>query len=74
MFGEAEGCKPFASLLQDDGSAFPMDLVINDDDVALLPYSSGTTGLPKGVMLMHKNVVSDMVAIERYVINLFPHL
>ncbi|XP_072046258.1 uncharacterized protein [Amphiura filiformis] len=57
-FGEAEGCKPFASLLQDDGGAFPQDLVINDDDVAVLPYSSGTTGLPKGVQLMHKNLVS----------------
>jgi 4-coumarate--CoA ligase len=30
------------------------------DDVALLPYSSGTTGLSKGVQLTHRNVVSNL--------------
>lgn len=29
------------------------------DDVCLLPYSSGTTGLPKGVMLTHHNIVAQ---------------
>ncbi|XP_067011345.1 uncharacterized protein [Anabrus simplex] len=29
-------------------------------DLALLPYSSGTTGLPKGVMLNHLNLVSNL--------------
>lgn len=26
-------------------------------DIAVLPYSSGTTGMPKGVMLTHRNIV-----------------
>jgi acyl-CoA synthetase (AMP-forming)/AMP-acid ligase II len=30
------------------------------DDLALLPYSSGTTGLPKGVMLTHANLVASV--------------
>lgn len=31
------------------------------EDTALLPYSSGTTGLPKGVELTHKNIVCNCV-------------
>jgi 4-coumarate--CoA ligase len=34
----------------------PVDL----DDVVVLPYSSGTTGLAKGVMLTHRNLVSNI--------------
>jgi acyl-CoA synthetase (AMP-forming)/AMP-acid ligase II len=33
-------------------------------DVAVLPYSSGTTGLPKGVMLTHRNLVANLVQID----------
>lgn len=48
-----------SSLLKDDGSAYPEqpDSFDFDEDVVLLPYSSGTTGLPKGVMLTHANLV-----------------
>jgi acyl-CoA synthetase (AMP-forming)/AMP-acid ligase II len=30
-------------------------------DLAAIPYSSGTTGLPKGVMLTHRNLVANML-------------
>ena len=30
------------------------------DDVAILPYSSGTTGLPKGTMISHRNIVANL--------------
>ncbi len=33
-----------------------------EEDVALLLYTSGTTGAPKGVMLTHKNILSDVEA------------
>ncbi|KAJ0984222.1 hypothetical protein J5N97_002578 [Dioscorea zingiberensis] len=35
-------------------------LNINSDDVVALPYSSGTTGLPKGVMITHKGLVTSI--------------
>jgi acyl-CoA synthetase (AMP-forming)/AMP-acid ligase II len=33
-------------------------------DLAVLPYSSGTTGLPKGVMLSHRNLVANLVQTQ----------
>jgi acyl-CoA synthetase (AMP-forming)/AMP-acid ligase II len=39
----------------------PQPVSINaKEDLAALPYSSGTTGLPKGVMLSHYNLVSNV--------------
>jgi len=61
VIGEADGCRPFAQLLEDDGKSFPENVDINPvKDTAVLPYSSGTTGLPKGVMLTHMNLVSNL--------------
>jgi 4-coumarate--CoA ligase len=49
------------SLMADDGTQFPASVKFNvRDDVCIIPYSSGTTGLPKGVMLTHYNVVAMM--------------
>lgn len=60
VVGEASGCLPLSVLMSDDGSAFPKNIDLDPrSDVALLPFSSGTTGLPKGVMLTHYNMVSN---------------
>lgn len=61
VVGEAQGCRPLSFFFQDDGSSFPADVKINPkEDVAAMPYSSGTTGLPKGTMLTHFNITSNI--------------
>jgi acyl-CoA synthetase (AMP-forming)/AMP-acid ligase II len=57
VLGEAAGATPFTGLLQGDGQ-LPEVSINPRDDVAVLPYSSGTVGRPKGVMLTHYNVTA----------------
>jgi len=42
-------------------ASFP---VVSADDLAVLPYSSGTTGVPKGVMLTHANLGANLLQME----------
>jgi acyl-CoA synthetase (AMP-forming)/AMP-acid ligase II len=58
VFGESEGEIAFDSLLQGDNT--DPDVTIDPvNDLVVLPYSSGTTGLSKGVMLTHHNLVAN---------------
>jgi len=62
VFGEANGATPFAELAT--GAAFGHEVVIKPrEDLIVLPYSSGTTGHPKGVMLTHHNLVANLCQI-----------
>ncbi|CAN7376528.1 long-chain fatty acid--CoA ligase [Acidovorax sp. Leaf78] len=40
----------------------PPELLVGPNDLALLPYTSGTTGLPKGCMHLHKSIVHNAAA------------
>jgi acyl-CoA synthetase (AMP-forming)/AMP-acid ligase II len=68
VIGEAEGAVSFASLLNDGRSGEEVSRQGSLDDprtrIAMLPYSSGTTGFPKGVMLTHWNLVSMLRQME----------
>ena len=46
-----------------DADPPPVD-IDPDVDIAVLPYSSGTTGLAKGVMLTHRNLVANLQQIS----------
>jgi acyl-CoA synthetase (AMP-forming)/AMP-acid ligase II len=67
-FGDEAACKqadvmPFARLLADNGTA-AMPSIDPREDVAALPFSSGTTGISKGVMLTHRNLVANVLQFD----------
>ena len=62
VFGEAPGCTSFSEIVANDGVAPKVS--VQPGDVIALPYSSGTTGLPKGVMLTHRNLVANLAQCD----------
>ncbi len=67
VFGSAEGLGDAAtsfSTLLEFGDSPPAVAIDPQRDVAVLPYSSGTSGIPKGVMLTHWNVVANLVQTQ----------
>lgn len=58
---DATGVVPFTSLF---GAPLAEQVPVDLDTVVVLPYSSGTTGLSKGVMLTHRNLVANIEQVR----------
>jgi acyl-CoA synthetase (AMP-forming)/AMP-acid ligase II len=76
VLGALADATPFASLYEREGPA-PRVAIDPAEDVVALPYSSGTTGRPKGVMLTHRNLVANAAIVESLeaddtVVTIFP--
>ncbi|MEU1041348.1 4-coumarate--CoA ligase family protein [Streptomyces sp. NPDC005907] len=61
-----DGAPGHRSLIDMLGSAAPEPRIDIDpaEDVAALPYSSGTTGVPKGVMLTHRSIATNLAQLS----------
>jgi acyl-CoA synthetase (AMP-forming)/AMP-acid ligase II len=59
VIGEASGATPFGALLE--AGEDPPEVRIDPGDTAALMYSSGTTGVPKGVELTHRGLVANLL-------------
>ncbi len=72
-FDNIEGCKHWTELLELGSDISGQDAVekrkqgVKPEDLATLIYTSGTTGRPKGVMLSHNNIVSNVLSSKDYV-------
>jgi long-chain acyl-CoA synthetase len=66
-FNEIEDCSNWTSLLELGADMANQDVVedrknsVKPEDLATIIYTSGTTGQPKGVMLSHHNIVSNLM-------------
>ncbi len=67
-FDRIDGCKHWSELLEVGADTANQEEVearkqaVTPEDLATLIYTSGTTGRPKGVMLTHDNIVSNVLA------------
>ncbi|KAI9474122.1 MAG: hypothetical protein EXX96DRAFT_509209 [Benjaminiella poitrasii] len=69
LFGDkvVDGIQPFKSIAASQNTLqLPIKGVRSEDSLAFICFSSGTTGVAKGVMLTHRNFVAQMIIVTDY--------
>lgn len=56
--------KTAKGLIAEGGSLPALQVSVSPEDLAIIMYTSGTTGVPKGVMLSHRNIIAGIVALQ----------
>jgi len=62
----ARGAIPFEALLAEDGRRLKTSAIDAHEDVAVILYTGGTTGTPKGAMLTHRNIVANTMQFAEW--------
>ncbi len=68
IFRKGNSSNSLKSLLaqsQKNGANYSPDYPTEADDIALLCYTSGTTGKPKGAMITHRNLITNALALQK---------
>ena len=60
-----DGPGPLSAELKKVGADDPRNYPAQDDDLAMICYTSGTTGKSKGAMITHRNLVTNMQALKK---------
>ncbi|MCF8474126.1 MAG: long-chain fatty acid--CoA ligase [Emcibacter sp.] len=59
----------YRTLMNNDGLVAPVEINV-DEDIAVIQFTGGTTGFPKGAMLTHSNIYCNVLQLEKWAIDI----